>query len=516
MRGGPEFKADGSSQVIGLPPFTLYKMSIQRARNIFISFTLAFCLSVTSCVPFRETEVVDAKSSLEPKISPAFINLKVEANPFESEEGIIFDSSPIKTSSTGFAKGQLDSFWLSDETKDVEPILAQAIPKYDLPQSKHPSVGKWIKFLQGRGREWFEIWLARSTRYVPLFYEVLEAYKLPKDLIFLAMVESGFSPRAFSSAAASGPWQFVPSTAKRYGLRVGFWVDERRDFHKSSEAAARHLKWLYSRYGDWHLAMAAYNAGAGRVSKALKRSRTKSFWKLYNSSYIRRQTKQYVPKILAASILSKAPEKYGFSSIRYQPLMRYDTIEVSVATSLATVGKACGGLSAEVLEELNPSLRVSVTPPSEVWPIRVPPGMAGACEQGLGALPEELQHTFRYYQTSYGESVEDIAKKFKTSPEAILEFHGVAKGETLGDYPEMAVPIKSQYAEEFAIILPKPRERSARYQASTARLVNYKVLRGDSLWSIARRYSTSIKVLQQLNGLKEGQNLIVGQMLRTR
>ncbi len=526
------------------------------------------------CVPSRLQEQVDV-TTISDSERFALLYIEESGRGFSPDEGSAFSPMLLETSTAAMENGFEQYLWWTQEPYDVEPILSSKPIRYDLPQAAHSSVEMWIRFLQGRGRKWYELWLARSTRYVPIFYSVLDEYKLPRDLVFLAMVESGFSPRAFSSAAAAGPWQFMPETGRRYGLRVGFWVDERRDFEKAAVAAARHLRWLYSRFGDWHLAMAGYNAGAGRIASALKRSRTRRFWDLYKTRWIRRETKHYVPKILAAAKVSKEPEKYGFVDIKYEPPMAYDTVVVDVSTSLVTIGEACGGLPKIALEELNPSLRVSVTPPDESWSVRVPPGLGESCREGLQEIAPENRYTFRYYRTSMGESPEAIAHKFETDLQTILQFHEASDVNSLGYYPEMAVPVRLQLAKKFAVETPGSRERSAKYQASSVRVVRYvtrrgdslrkiakefgvsiqqiqkwnqlgrsstirsgrtlamylghesklvpssplrmhRVKKGESLWVIARRYDVSIGRLCRLNGLKPGQKLQIGQVLRTR
>lgn len=383
-----------------------------------------------------------------------------------------------------------------------------------MPQSDDETVTAWVELLSGRGRRLFATWLARSSRYVPLFYEILDRHELPRDLVYLAMVESGFSPRAHSWASAAGPWQFMPVTARRYGLRVGFWVDERRDFVLATEAAARHLTWLYSEFEDWHLAMAAYNAGAGRVKQALRRRPGASFWQLQRSRRLRRETKQYVPKILAAARVGKEPWAYGFEGIAYLRPIAFEAIEVEEATSLATVAEGCGGLPESVLLELNPALRVGVTPPGEVWSVRVPEGLAEGCRQGLAAIPRESRWTFRYHEPPEGEELDAIAARYQTSVEAILRFHGHDHPSRMADYAEIAVPVPMAVAEAVPIRPPAARRsRGARYGPGRARLVFHRVRPGESLWKISRRYGVRIREIEGWNGLRSV-DLQIGQKLR--
>ena len=468
----------------------------------------------SGCAPFTWS-AHSPKTMLSSSDRLALSRLNSEPTEFSPTEGLIFALEASETTTIGFASDPLENLWWGETEKTIEPVLAMEDDvRFDLPQSDHRSVEQWVEFLQGRGRKWFRIWLARSTRYVPLFYSVLDEYDLPRDLVFLAMVESGFSPRAFSWASASGPWQFMPETGRRYGLRVGFWVDERRDFEKASVAAARHLRWLYSVFDDWHLAMAAYNAGAGRIRSALRRTRVRDFWSLQRTRQIKRETKHYVPKILASAIIAKEPVKYSFDDVPYQPVMSYDTVTVTVATSLSTIGEACGGLPSDALEELNPALRVAVTPPGERWVVRVPKGFGELCSDGLKALPKESRITFRYHEAVYGQSVQDIAKKYNTEAEAILRFHGASDGQAMENYAEIAVPVLLDRASKLPIVRPGPKQRGGRYEPGSARPVWYRARSGDSLWKVARRFKVSIRKLRSWNRLWRSNALRIGQTLK--
>lgn len=428
--------------------------------------------------------------------------------------GVVFSAEWTETSTEGLADDPLEQPWLVSAEAGT-PILAMTgTVSFDLPMSEDPSVTEWVEALQTRGHRLFRRWLARSSRYVPTLYRALEAEGLPKDLVFLAMVESGFSPRAHSWASASGPWQFMPVTGRRYGLRVGFWVDERRDFEKASVAAARHLSWLYGYFGDWHLAMAAYNAGAGRIRGAIKNP-PGDFWALRQTRYIKRETREYVPKILASAIIAKDPERYGFDDVPYQPSLRFGTVTVTVATSLATLGEACGGLPAQALSDLNPSLRVGVTPPGETWRVRVPPGLEESCADGLKYIPHESRMTFRYWDAREGETVEEIARALETTPAAILKFHGVDDPMRMADYAEMAIPVPFLRAPEIPIAAPEQkRARGGSYGPGKSRLIFHRVRSGDSLWRVAHRYHVTVSKLRAWNGMWRSNALKIGQRLR--
>ena len=192
-----------------------------------------------------------------------------------------------------------------DDAIDVKP--------YNIPMVLNDSVENHLEYFKTRGREVFQRWLDRSARYIPVMKDIFREKNLPEDLVYVAMIESGFNPYAVSWAKAVGPWQFMPATGKLYGLKIDWWIDERKDPIKSTQAAAEHLKDLHNLFGSWPLALASYNAGAGKVQRAVLRTRSEDFWDLKASRYIRKETKNYVPKYMAATIIAKNPEAYGFT-----------------------------------------------------------------------------------------------------------------------------------------------------------------------------------------------------------
>lgn len=257
---------------------------------------------------------------------------------------------------------------------------------FDIPMEEHEDVEEWRRTLSGRSRRLFSIWLARAGTYVPMMERVLGRYHLPRDLVFLSMIESGFRPEAASWAGAVGLWQFMPKTARRFGLHVGFWVDERRDPLKSTHAAALYLARLHDLYGDWLLAFAAYNAGPGILNRALERERGDGFWDLSRSRYLRRETKQYVPKLLAAAQVSKELKRYGFNPVPYNPQLSWESLRVSRATALSTIAEAC--LSAEADPQLGRAAPLLAGPPPEV--LSLTGALLTASVQPAAANPQRI------------------------------------------------------------------------------------------------------------------------------
>ncbi len=260
---------------------------------------------------------------------------------------------------------------------------------YDIPIVINKQVEYFIDYFQTRVPKRFAIWLARSGRFGPMMRKILREYGLPEDLIYQAMIESGFSCQAYSRAHAVGPWQFIRGTGRRYGLKINYWVDERRDPVKSTHAAAQYLRDLHAEFGSWYLAAAAYNAGEGKIRKALKRYKADDFWSISQRRrrYLKRETKQYVPKMIAAAIIAKEPEKYGFDNIKYQPPLSYDLVQVHPGTSLGVAAKLAG-ISTRQLSRLNPELRRWATPPSGgKYTLRIPKGAKDSFMVAYAKLP---------------------------------------------------------------------------------------------------------------------------------
>ena len=199
---------------------------------------------------------------------------------------------------------------------------------YDVPVVRNAIVDRWVKYFTGPGRASFSVWLGRGGRYIKLFRQILKEHQLPQDLAYLSLIESGFSPKARSRAGAVGPWQFMPGTARRMGLKINYYVDERRHPMKSTRAAAAYLTKLYEEFGDWHLALSAYNAGERRIARAIRRSKQKDYWSLARTRYLPNETRNYVAKYLAGMIIAKNPEVFGFVGIDYEKSWNYKAVKL--------------------------------------------------------------------------------------------------------------------------------------------------------------------------------------------
>jgi len=254
-------------------------------------------------------------------------------------------------------------------------------PHFDLPVTYNSKVRSWIQFFQGRGKRDFRRWLERSYKYLPKITPVLEAQGLPNDLVYLAMIESGFSPRAVSTAEAVGYWQFIKPTAQRYGLKVDWWLDERRDIIKSTIAAANYLNDLYRMFNSWYLAAAAYNMGEGRVKTLIRRHNSTNYWILSKKKDFPTETEEYIPKLIAAMLIAKAPALYGFRDLKPQVAVKYDFFNVPGGTDLENFALYLG-LDKEALNNMNPEITQGFIPQYvKHHKIRIPPGQMSRARQ---------------------------------------------------------------------------------------------------------------------------------------
>ncbi len=305
------------------------------------------------------------------------------------------------------------------------------------------AVERNIVLFTERIKDRFSLWLSRSGKYLDLIKDILKSKDLPEDIAFLPLIESGFNPTAYSIAKAVGPWQFIASTAKRYGLKIDWWRDERRDPVKSTLAAADYLKDLYSMFGSWNLAMAAYNAGEGKILKALNRTKKDDFWDLTSTKYIKKETKEYVPRFVAARMIATNPAEYGFNEINYHEPFDYDEVVIDHPLDLEVAAR-CANTTVEVIRELNPELRRWSTPPGESsYALRIPVGKKEEFLRNLSEIPKEKWFSIEKYRVKKGDTIKKIAQKTGIPVNVILELNNGLKTLKAGEI--VLLPPKDKY-----------------------------------------------------------------------
>ncbi len=374
-------------------------------------------------------------------------------------------------------------------------LIEEDLPSSDIPITLNERVEYFIRYFTTTKREVFARWLARSGRYMPMIKEILKSYGLPEDLVYLAMIESGFNPFAYSRAGACGIWQFIRSTGRKYGLKINYWVDERRDPEKATHAAAKYLLELYREFECWHLASASYNAGEAKLRRAIRRYGTRDFWKLSRYRYLKRETKNYVPKMIAAMIIAKNPEKFGFHVDPLPPL-DYEIVEVPGGTDLRAIALACGA-DYDLIRLLNAELRRGKTPPYAVtYPVKVPFGYGTQIAEALKKIRFVYTRQNLRHKVRRGESLYQIASYYGVSVRALKRANHLRRSK-LRPGMVLRIPVRTQAV---LYVSAKP------VRQTMGKAVVYRVKPGDSLWEIAKKFGVSLGDLKVWNNLRS--NLI--------
>lgn len=378
-----------------------------------------------------------------------------------------------------------------------------------IPVVMNDAVARWVKTFNGPLKNNFDRWISRLGQYGPTIEHILQEEGVPSDLIYLAMIESGFNLKAYSSAAAAGPWQFISSTGRMYGLENNFFIDERRDIIKSTRAAARHLKDLYKIYGDWYLAFAAYNAGSGKVNSAIKKSGSNNYWTLAapKSRVLRQETKDYVPKILAALTIVKNYKKFGYTDAAFGTPMEYDRVTLPDATDVGVIAK-CSGTTEDKIRELNPALVLGITQPAKQFEVFIPKGAKEDFERRYATIPAGQRVASLSYTVGRKESLGTLSKKFGVSSNKLAALNNMSGKQRLQPGQTIVVP-----ASTTAIMALAGQTREDK-KSGSSRVVYHKVKKGESLPDVARRYGASPNEVASWNKLSSKSKLKVGQKLK--
>lgn len=457
-------------------------------------------------------------------------------------EGDTARSGPSPESATPanapIAASRRDSAWLSpaeiaaratdlfgDAPADGDSA-SDATPSWDIDVRSYETrerVSRFVDRFSGSARETFVDWLERGSRYETFIRATLRERGIPEDMYYLALVESGFDPQAYSRSAAVGMWQFMASTAREAGLRVDWWIDERRDPIVSTDAAARFLAELHEQFGSLYLAAAAYNGGPGRVARGLTRfaddlegtTGDDRFFALAEKDYLPSDTKNYVPQIIAAALIAKDPARYGVHARTLAPYA-YDTARVAASTPLAAVARALHITVAQVMD-LNPHVLRGVTPPEAPFLVRVPPGTGPSLGPALRALDDSDRTAFTHVRTHRNETLAAVAERAGVERRQLVSYNpslrDVRAAARLKTGLVLLVP--SEAVLSGARNVPDPSiEIYGRTRATAGAPTTHRVRRGETLGGLALRYHSSVKELSRLNHLKKpviyaGQEIVV-------
>jgi membrane-bound lytic murein transglycosylase D len=390
-----------------------------------------------------------------------------------------------------------------DETNGITPsadarVIAKAQAEIksthsDLPLMMTDQVAGYISYFSNRGRGTFERAFARSGRYRDMMVSILKQEGVPQDLIYLAQAESGFHPTAVSRAGARGIWQFMGSRARGYGLQRSLWVDDRQDPEKSTRAAARHLKDLYAQFGDWYLAMAAYNSGPGTVQAAVKRTGYADFWELYRRNVLPKETRNYVPIILAMTIVSKNLSQYGFDDVSKDDAIKYDSVTINYPVDLRLVADCVGATPAQV-QELNPSLLRVTTPREGTFELHLPVGTKDQYQTAIAAIPSGMRLWWRYHKVQPGDTLASIARSYRMTASSITAVNHL-DGTELEANAELIIPVAPG---------KHPVSDTMTY---ARRITRYKVHSGDTVEIVAENVGVPAQMIRRWNGLHSGDSL---------
>ena len=391
--------------------------------------------------------------------------------------------------SVALLRDKLDEYIYDQNLEDLEFVDETVeIIEGHIPITYNGKVHSVIKFFQNAGKVSIQKWLNRTDRFKKIILPILEEENVPPELFYLAMIESGLNSNAYSYAHASGVWQFISSTGKMYGLDRSYHIDERLDFEKSTRAAANYLTDLYAEFDDWYLAFAAYNSGSGRVRKAIRRHGTRDYWKLYS---LPKETRNYVPNIMAAIFISKNPEKYGFTPNPY-PDLEWDVKEIDKSVSFKQISE-CSNVTVKDLKFYNPELKQGLIPPlkeNETYQFRLPKTASSDFDSLFALIEVTKEQIFnvKSHKVKYGENLSLIAKKYQVPMKDIISYNKIINPDRIKPKTYLQIPINyEQYLEE---------------EANKRKKIYHTVKTGDTVSEIAEMYKTSVKNIKKWNGLR--------------
>ncbi|NQV16554.1 LysM peptidoglycan-binding domain-containing protein [bacterium] len=488
----------------------LLEYFLQEAKRYYADARLMIVARDTLGVQFEVERLVATLAAIEEIDEPL---------PEEIQETVKGLSELASTDFNGFISNDLQSLLGQPSLKDQLSRMSDLVDSLDkdvgfvvvddrdghLPLILNSRVKTMIKLLSDRKHAEFQVWLDRYALYASTIRPILASYGVPEELIYLAMIESGLNTKAYSYAHAVGPWQFISATGRRYGLKRDWWVDERRDIIKSSNAGAHYLKDLYDEFEDWYLAMAAYNTGEARIRRTIRREGHRDYWRMIT---LPRQTRNYVATVLAAAIICQDPESYGFH-IKELSDWEYEIIEIDRSLDLDKIAIALR-VDYVQLKNYNPELRQGVTPPSKTpYPLKVPNGKSGAGNQAMASIPTSDKIDYQVHYVRRGETLSVIASRYGVSLTKLVQANRIKNRNRLSVGQKLVIPAPKSYTASSS---SKKSTQAAPPSADYEKMV-YSVKKGDTLGQIAESHRTSANRIRHWNGLRYGEHIYPGQKL---
>ena len=507
--GTIEIKIPPNMRVETIPEEDIFDAQMAEAKTIYAEAIISDLTGDTLEAAYQFELLFESLSHIDELIGHdefqtlEFNRLLTAAIDYYEDEAVTLDK--VETGfSVAVLKDKLDEYIYAQTLEDLEYVeeRVEIIPGH-IPITYNQKVASIIKFFQNEGRTSFQKWLNRMSRYKAIILPILEEEGVPPELFYLAMIESGLNPKAYSYAHASGVWQFISSTGKNYGLKKNWWVDERRDFEKATHAAARLLKDLHQEFDDWYLAFAAYNCGPARVRKTIKRQGTKDYWKL---TRLPPQTRNYVPNIMAAIFIANNPGKYGFSLVK-KSKMAWNIVEIDKAVSLQVISE-CAKLDLALLQSYNPELKQGTIPPIEdgkSYAFRMPINASTDFDSLFAEIEiEKIQEiVFLEHKVKWGESLWLIARKYDVRIKDIVAINKLSMKKYIKPGQILQIP-----ADGYDLYRKLALKKSA-----GSKQIYHTVRAGDTLSEIAMSYRTSVGKIKKWNGLRSDR-IYPGQKLK--
>ncbi|MFW2365685.1 MAG: LysM peptidoglycan-binding domain-containing protein [Desulforhopalus sp.] len=461
---------------------------------VILALTLSSCAGDTALTLFPDLSQPERLVGERSEISP----LETEDNDVDLEE--IEPQMCLQEELTALSR---TGIW----SEESSPVTASPPSKitYDFPVVLNKQVEMYLNLFQTKQRKQFSRWLAKSGYYREMIENELEIAGLPKDLLYLSMIESGFNQMAYSRAKAVGLWQFMKATGRQYNLRVDKYIDERRDALKSTKAAVAYLGDLYREFGDWHLAVAAYNGGPGKIRGGLRKYKVDNFWDLASKRYLRLETKRYVPKLIATLLIARQPEKYGFFGITYKESLRYDTISVGPGLSFDAIALISNS-NAKTIKNLNLELRQRKTPPNNGrYNVNIPYGTKSLAQKNISRLHSIVSTGYKSHKIRKGESLSKICSRYGINKTTLLKVNNLRTSKLI-----VGTNLRIPYSTVTYKLLQEGSGAMAAYRDS---LVLHHIKPGDTVSGVAKRYNVPPEMIVAWNGLKSVHSIRAGQQL---